>query len=334
MDALSQKDIDSLLKGAAPVVKTAKAPEVLPYNFLRPPRISKDRRATLEAVHSRFVLTVQSYLSSRLRTPTDVTLTSVEQATFGEFLFSLATPCTAYVFELGDSSGSQGVIDLGSALSFQIIDRMFGGYGDGEELTRALTKLEQTVVAGVVERVLAQYRDAWGELLPMAPEVSSFESVPETLQIASREDNVVVANLDVKVGPAAGFLTICLPLSALEAFLQDKSKAVVSSGRASTEKRDAEIPLIEATVRKAHIPITVCFPSLRLRGRDATRLAVGQVLHTGRPLDTPVEIHLNGKPQFLGTLGRRDGFVGVSLTRQLPLGHTPSPNSPTGRIIE
>ena len=43
-DALTQKDIDSLLQSSAAGAGVQRRPavEVLPYNFLRPPRISKD----------------------------------------------------------------------------------------------------------------------------------------------------------------------------------------------------------------------------------------------------------------------------------------------------
>ena len=46
-DPLSQQDVDSLLKGAA---RPAAPTEVVPYNFRRPPRISRERQAALDAI--------------------------------------------------------------------------------------------------------------------------------------------------------------------------------------------------------------------------------------------------------------------------------------------
>ncbi len=333
MSALSQKDIDSLLTGAAPAKPAARSPDIIPYNFLRPPRISKDRRATLEAIHARFGLGIQSLLSSRLRTPVDVVVTSVEQATFAEFLLSLMTPCTAYVFNLGDRTSSQGVMDVGTQLAFQMLDRMFGGSGEASMAERPLTELEQAVIGGMVERILGVYRDAWGELLAMDPSLDSFESVPETLQIVSREDNVVVGNLEVRIGPMTGFLTLCLPLSALENFLQEKGRPVLPA-RSHSADREAERGQIEESLLAAQMPVSVRFPPLRLRGRDAARLAVGQILHTGRSLDTPVHVHLNGLPRFLGQLGRSAGLISVAVTRHLPPGNDSAARAPTGRIVE
>lgn len=334
MDALSQKDIDSLLQGAAPAEPVAAPPEVTPYNFLRPPRISKERRATLEAIHTRFALSAQALLSSRLREPADVTLSSVEQATFAEFLLSLGTPCTAFIFRLGDRSGTDAVIDLGTGLSYHMIDRLFGGPGDAGDVGRPLTALEQTVVWGVVERLLQLYRDAWGELLPMQPGVIGYEATPDTLQITNREDNVVVGNFEIRTGGLTGFMTLCLPLVALEGFLQEKGRALMQAGRPPAPERAQERSLIEGSVRGAQVPVAVRFPPLRLRGRDAARLRVGQVMHTGRALDTPVEIHLNGIRRFLGTLGQSAGFVSAAVTHLLPSGQEHGPRASTGRIME
>ena len=54
-DALTQKDIDALLKkGEAASPKKRKSVDVIPYNFLRPPRVSRDRQSTLENIYNRF----------------------------------------------------------------------------------------------------------------------------------------------------------------------------------------------------------------------------------------------------------------------------------------
>jgi flagellar motor switch protein FliM len=70
-DALTQKDIDQLLKSGPGAAGRSRQPaaEVVSYNFLRPPRIAKDRRVQLESIYARFALSLQSMLSSRLRTP-------------------------------------------------------------------------------------------------------------------------------------------------------------------------------------------------------------------------------------------------------------------------
>ena len=184
-DPLTQKDIDQLLKSAAGGGGSARGrkltADVVPYNFLRPPRISKDRRVQLEAIGARFALSLQSMFSSRLRTPTDVTC-MVEQVTLSEFVLSIANPCAVFVFNLGGSAGGQAAIDLSTDLGFFIVDRVFGGPGESTRLDRALTPLEQTVVRGFAEKILALFRESWHDHVPFQPQIVGFEATPDMLQ--------------------------------------------------------------------------------------------------------------------------------------------------------
>lgn len=331
MDALSQKDIDSLLKGAAPDAPTARGPEVIPYNFLRPPRISKERGVTLEAIHTRFAGSLQALLSSRLRQAVDVTLVGVEQATFAEFLFAIEQPCAAFVFTIADPVGGQAVIDVSPGLAYLLVDRQLGGTGEAGDVRRPLTALEQLVVGGVTERVMGLLRDAWGEHLPFQATPESFESSPETIQIANREDNVLVANVEIRSGGVTGFLTVCIPLASLESFLKEKSAGVAASQRLSEADLKQARRVLGEHVRRVHVPLTVRFPVFHLRARDIAALAPGQIIQTGQATETPVQVLVGNRPRFYGTLGQFRGHVGVSLTDPIDARDS-NPNVPRGKI--
>src|SRR5262249_43332676 len=154
----------------------------------------------------------------RLRTPMDVVVTSVEQVTFSEFVLSLAAPCAAFVFKVDDRHAGQGAIDLGNELAFHLVDRLFGGPGEPSGMTRAITALEQGVVKAMAERMLGLLRDAWQDQLAMTPAVVGFESDREMLQIANREDHVLVACLEVLADELRGLISLCLPMATLETF--------------------------------------------------------------------------------------------------------------------
>jgi flagellar motor switch protein FliM len=322
-DFINQTDIDSILSGAAGPAAAAEPVEAQPYNFLRPHRISKDRRSTLTNIYTRFAVSMQALLSSRLRLPTDVTIGSVEQATFGEFIMSLGNPCAAFVFSLGRGNDFQGVLDLSIDLSYQLVDRMFGGPGTGDaaaarDVNRPLTQLERLVLKGVADRTLGFLGEVWEEHLPMAPAHVGFESMPDALQIASREDNVLVTNVDVRAGEFSGLLTLCLPLIALESFLQEKRTTGVRLLHASETERQAARSNVEQALRVASLPVTARFPLFSMLARDVASLEVGQVIHTGYPLDVPLEVHVNGRRRFLGLPGRVRRAMGVRITTVFP----------------
>ncbi len=312
MEPLSQQDIDSLLRGAAPAVAEPEF-EVQSYNFLRPPRISKERQATLDAIHSRFSLALQSTLSSRLRHPTDVTIAGVEQATFGEYVLSLSEPCATFVFDLGEKAAAQAALDLDVGFANYLLDRLFGGPGDSAPPGRPLTSLEQLVLRNVGERVMTLYQEAWGEHLPITPEYVGYEALPGTIRIANPEDNVLVANLEVKSGGVSALVTLCVPLTAMETFLQEKAGRLVQGQRARADRAGFRT-VVEEHLRRATLPVTARLPLLHLAAADVAGIQPGQVILTGRHVDSDADLHVNGSPRFTGRIGQHHGFVGFRVS--------------------
>ncbi|MEO8450417.1 MAG: FliM/FliN family flagellar motor switch protein [Gemmatimonadota bacterium] len=329
-DGLTQKDIDQLLQGSSGGRQRQSGVDIVPYNFLRPPRISKERRVTLESIYSRFALSVQSLLSSRLRTPADVTC-SVEQATFSEYVLSIANPCAAFVFGVGGPTAAQGVLDVSTDIAFFMVDRLFGGPGEDANLQRALTALERTVTRSIVDRILNLLGEAWQEHLPIQPVVIGFESTPDMLQVANHEDNVLVATLEVRCGPFSGFMAMCVPLLALESFLGEKAGPNAAAARAIVAS-PLQRQHVEVSVRQASVELAARFPMFRLQARDVATLQVGQIIHTTTPVDAPVELHINGRRRYLGMIGQNRRTLGIRITQAVDLPTVGKARPSRGRI--
>ncbi len=315
IERLSQRDIDSLLRGSEPDAPQGVGPDVVPYNFIRPPRVSKDRRTTLQAIYTSFALNVQALLSSRLRSPLDVVVSSIEQATFGEFLLSLGSPCAAFVFATGGPAPSHGVLDVGSTISEYLVDRLFGGPGEPTAQRRPLTQLETVVVRSLVERTMVLLREAWKDHLRITGDVVGFESDPDALQITSREDNVLITNLEIRAGTMRGFMTVCLPMTVLEPFLQE-AVAGRRTARPGSELA-ASRALVNSGLQHAHLSVSARFREVWMPARALAQLQVGQVLPTRQTVDGPVEIHVNGKLRFAGKLGQVRKRVAVHITQSI-----------------
>ena len=312
---LTQQDIDSLLKNAAaPEPPVAQAPvEVLAYDFRRPRRIAKEHLRTLEGIYGRFAASVTALFASRLREPVDVTVEGVEQALFAEFVLSLASPCTAFVFDLGTSGGAQAVLDIGSEFSLHLVDRLFGGPGESAALKRTLTSLEQMAVSSVVERMLALFADAWQDHVAFHPVAGGLESAPDALQIAQREEHVLVATLNVHAGQLADTMVLGMPLRALETFLTETTakRPKASDRRADAADHRAEI---EHAVRGARVPVVARLPAFLLTTREVAALDVRRIVMTGHVVGEPIEIHVAGRRRLLGLPGRTRQALGVRIT--------------------
>jgi flagellar motor switch protein FliM len=325
-EILNQKEIDALLADGEGNLAAA-APDVVPWDFARVPRVPRDRQAVLESMFAHHALLLESLFSSSLRIPISVSLTSVEQVEAREFLFSLASPCAAALFEASaDGTGGIGVLDFGINLGFRCVDRLFGGSGTETPPRRALTPIEQTVLRSLAERALVLLREALQEKLALGHRIQSFESDPGMIQFPNREDALIAVTLHVRCSSFESALVLGLPLSALESGLQDQTR----DSRGPKPDR----PHVETALRQSHLMLTARLPEVLLRMREITGLTPGQVIHTGLAADTAVELFVNGEPRFTGSLGQVQKHVGLSIIQRTTAPAVSRPVCPKkGRVL-
>src|SRR5258706_1323985 len=280
-ETLRQQDTDSRL-GRPPAEPTTRAPEVVAYNFARPPRLTRNRRTVLESILERYAASLQLALSSRLRTPVEVSLHSVEQATFSELMLSLGVPCACFTFPLGPGVAGAGVLDLGSELSFGLIERLFGGTVGAAPPARGLTPLEQKVVRGFAERAIALLGPAWAGTVPIAPGEAAFHSNPDLVDVLDRDESVLVAGFSVGLGTLRQLVTVALPLAVLRGFLDEPQR---SRAGASPERMAVRRTGIEQRMRGVKLVVAARLPRLSLTARQIAAPAPWQVLETR---DSPI----------------------------------------------
>src|SRR5262247_3286665 len=105
---LSQDEIDALLSAPSESSRIEvppallEPPPVIRYNFRRPDRVSKEQIHSLHFLHDRFARNVATSLSAYLRSITELSVVSVEQFSYSEFLMSLSDPTAFYALAIPD----------------------------------------------------------------------------------------------------------------------------------------------------------------------------------------------------------------------------------------
>ena len=156
-DILSQAEVESLLNqmdgapAAKPVTATTKKTEtappprprekVTPYDFKRPERVGKEQMRALQSMHEGFGRNFGAALSAELRSIVEVKLTSVDQLTYSEFVFSLENPTCFNLLKAEPLEGNL-ILDINPSILYPIIDRMLGGGKEtGPVSRRPLTEI-------------------------------------------------------------------------------------------------------------------------------------------------------------------------------------------------
>src|SRR4030042_4748058 len=150
-EVLSQDKRDQLLSAISSGEVEAPETQAMPaqrnikiYDFKRPDKFSKDQIRTVSIMHETFAHLTTTSLSAQLRSLVHVHVASVDQLTYEEFIRSIPTPTTLAVVDMDPLKGS-AILEIDPAITFSIIDRLFGGQGESAKFSRDLTDIEQAV---------------------------------------------------------------------------------------------------------------------------------------------------------------------------------------------
>ncbi len=310
---LSQDEIDALLSsapGSDPDTAAAVtgAGSVITYNFRRPDRVSKEQIRSLHFLHDRFARNFASSLAAYLRTVTEVSIVSVEQFSYSEFLMSLSDPTAYYALAMPPLDGLCA-LEINPTVAFTMVSRMLGGSSDGAPPRRALTEIEQNVVDSVVKLMLEHLTETWRTVFDLQFRIQARETRPQMLQVAGPNEAVILLVFDLKIGDIRGMLNLCLPAAVIEGTGTTFMQGWHRTRRApSTQERR----WLEESLGRVPMTMTTTLET-RLRARDMVALAAGDVLNLDIPCDAPVNVRVENLVKYTARLGAVNGRRAATL---------------------
>ena len=276
---------------------------VVPYNFRRPDRLSKEQVRSLYLMHDLYAQVLSSSLPLFLRAVCEVNLVSVEQQSFSDYVRGMADPAVLFKISAEGLSGTFAV-EIGSSVAFPVVDRMLGGDGRGPAEHRAATDLEMRVLEGFLKVVTDTYRDAWVPVVEYKSELAGHETRPQLLQIVGPNEVVVAVVYQMQVGDAQGFMSFCLPIAMLEGVIDKFTQSSYSSDREPSP--EATRSLLN-TLAAVDFQVAAELDRVAARVSDLTVLAPGDVLRTNHRVEDPVNIVVGDIVRFSGRLAAVDG---------------------------
>jgi flagellar motor switch protein FliM len=315
---LSQEEIDALLaatSGQGPredARPSLSSDGITAYNFRRPDRVSKEQLRSLHFLHDRFAKNLSTSLSAFLRAMTNVSILSVEQFTYSEFLMSLPDPTAFYSLAMPPLDGV-GALEVNPAVAFSMVDRMLGGTGDSPAPNRALTEIEQNVMDSVVKLVLEHLTETWRAITDVRFRIQGRETRPQMLQVTGPNEGVILLAFDIVVGEGRGMLSISIPAAAIETM---EEKVAEGWNRTKRQPSAIEAARLQANLGRVPLPVKTLLET-RMSARDVLALQAGDVVALGHSAASPVEIHVGGVRRFTGRLGCDDnGNTAVQVEQQ------------------
>lgn len=319
-EILSQEEIDALLSAysSGTPSNTSRGPErasreVALYDFSQPERFSKEQLRQIDAVNNSFASTFATQVSVQVRSSVDVQHTTMDQASFDDYLKSIPSPTLISTFRM-EPLGVRCIVEFNPNVVFTLVDLMAGGDGDALLHTRGMTDIELRLMEGIVRLALSEYASAWEPFSRIECELERVGSNQMVSPIARPKDRMLGAYFEVRAGNQVGLLSFCLPILAPETILDEfASRSAVGTGVPNLEVRHAiAANLVNTSVwanaELGHADVTL---------DDLLNLQEGDVIRLDQPANREIVLAVQGVPKFLGIPGCLGRNLGVHITREL-----------------
>jgi len=322
-EVLSQDEIDQLLSAiSAGEISTEEVHQpkdqrkIKIYDFKRPDKFSKDQIRTVSIMHETFARLTTTSLSAQLRSLVHVHVASVDQLTYEEFIRSIPNPTTLAVVDMDPLKGS-AILEIDPAITFSIIDRLFGGQGEGAKFSRELTDIEQSVMEGIIVRVLGNLRESWSTVIDLRPRLGGIEVNPQFAGIVPPQEMVVLVTLETKVGEVEGMMNLCIPYLTIEPIISKLSAQYwYSSVRRGTTTENLNI--LRDRLSTVSVTLSAEVGNMDIPVRDVLALRPGDIirLDSVRVAD-PMPLKVGDRKKFLCRPGVLGNKLAVQIVKKL-----------------
>ena len=317
-NVLSQSEIDLLLNSFAEgqidtenIESIEANSRVRSYDFKRPNKFSKQHINSLRNIHENYCNIVKNYLTAHLHSEVSAKILLIEQITYDEFIVSLQNPTVLGVFSLKPLEGLL-LLQIGSALSFTMIDRLLGGDGREYEETRDLTELEKSLIERRVGQMVDLFKEPWAEAFEACPELVALETNPQFAQILPANEMVALITIELLIGDVSGIMNICLPYLVLEPILEKMNTFSIFSTRVNHAATSPK--LIKAKLEGVILEVVAILGHTEILVRDLLDLEPGDVIPLTQGVQEKLPISIGDSVKFFGTPGLNKEHLAIQVT--------------------
>lgn len=328
-EILSQSQIDALLNSlqndGSPLKEHLKTEvnenEYRKYDFYSPKKFTKDKLRLLENIYDNYTRIVTSQINSLFRTNSIVTVLSVEEQRYYEFCNALSDNDVLSIIDVKLKEYPKNMpilLHVKTALMLTMIDRMLGGSGEEEieDESYTYTEIELALYKRIMQYLVTPMMNAWNNYIDVELEFERVEENSAMFHGFRVDETVIILVLGVEMGKVKEKITICISgnlLMNLFSVLGEKQYFVIEN----EEERKANQEEIMDSLRESLLGLTAQLGVIELNMNDIYNLNIGDVIDLGKPKDSSVCVFVEGKPWFLGKMGRHNKNMAVLLEKRI-----------------
>src|SRR5437764_921363 len=234
-----------------------------------------------------------------LRTAFQVSMTSAEHLTYGEFLSGI--PEMTYLASCKLSPfNATGLIQLDLGIAFGLIDMLLGGEGLDPPPSRDITEIEEQVAETAMQIVFRELQITW-QALAVEFQFEQRKQIAEAQQLMAIEERMLCLGFEVGLKDHRGGMTIAIPTVISSALLR-KISAV--RPRFYTRPDSANFPQqLRKLLLRCPFRLDLGL-SARALSSELAEIHPGKVIALNRTASAPGTLFARDRPIFAANVAR------------------------------
>ncbi|CQR47690.1 Flagellar motor switch protein FliM [Paraliobacillus sp. PM-2] len=326
-EILSQNEIDALLSAlssgemdANQLKEDEESNKVRVYDFKRALRFSKDQIRSISRIHENFARLLTTYFSAQLRTYVHISVASVDQIPYEEFIRSIPTMTILNVYSMSPLNG-RIIFEFNPNIAYAMLERMLGGKGGSVNKVDSLTEIESTLMNQLFENALDNLQEAWSSFVEIDPALEDFEVNPQFLQLVSPNETVVVVSLDTTIGESTGMINICIPHVVLEPIIPKLSVHYWMQTEKTKERKTGEYENLTKNLESAKLDMQVLLGQTEITMNDLLNLQTDDVMQLNQSINDPLVMMADKEPLFYVQPGKKKNKLAVQILEEIKRGN-------------
>lgn len=324
-EILSQNEIDVLLSAitsgemdADELKKEEEEKKIRKYDFKRALRFSKDQIRSISRIHENYARMLTTSLASQLRTYVHISVTSVDQVPFEEFIRSISSLTVLNIYSMAPLKGNL-VMEVNANIAYALLDRILGGKGATISKSDNLTEIEVLLLTQLFEKATENLKEAWSSLIEVDPILEEFEENPQFIQMMAPNDTVVVVSMSTAVGETTGMINLCIPHTLLEPIIP-KLSAHYWMENANEERDEESYAKLTENLRTAEVDVRALLGETTISINEFLKLGNQDILALNQEIDQPLTLTVNEEMKFFVQPGEFKKKMAVQVLEEIKKG--------------
>ncbi len=288
--------------------------EVTPYNFKHPNHLAPEHKSTLSFILEAFAQNAKTKLCTLLKDEVEVSFEGLEQICFEDFSATLKKPSAIGTIDMPPLNGFS-ILAIQGPVAFTMVNRMLGGDGNLETPDRTFTELEMATLKKAFSSLLQELSNAWSSILKISFSLYETESNPTFVRSIPLRENCLVGNFNLNIGSTKGNFAFCLPYSSIEPITSKLGNQQWQkySGKMLQEIEDSH----KRNFMHMNVSLKAILGSTELTVAELLALETEDILPLDQRAKEPVSISVENTPKFMGHIGLKDKFKGISIVNEI-----------------